>query len=141
MIKIVNRQKKNVKKSDYILLTFKIFCTKVEHKNSYVSSVVWVYHTSLSYNVKPKNVLFQIALFILFKNVLSPRLCCFLTVILSQMTFLKRIVREYSLHLYKKKHPPKNPGDYSSILEVLFKLFKLSESNDLCNIYALGSLL
>lgn len=41
----------------------------------------------------------------------------------------------------KKKHPPKNPGDYSSILEVLFKLFKLSESNDLCNIYALGSLL
>lgn len=107
MIKIVNRQKKNVKKSDYILLTFKIFCTKVEHKNSYVSSVVWVYHTSLSYNVKQKNILFQIALFILFKNVLSPRLCCFLTVILSQMTFLKSIVREYSLHLYKKNTPQK----------------------------------
>lgn len=113
MIKIVNRQKKNLKKSDYILLTFKIFCTKVEHENSYVSSVVWVYHTSFVYNVK-KNVLFQIALFILFLNVLSPRLCCFLTVILSQMTFLKSIVREYSLQVViwvlkktpKKKKPP-----------------------------------
>lgn len=65
-------------------------------------------------------------------------------------SFSNDILKKYSegiqftgsnMGLKKNTKKKKNPGDCSSILEILFKLFKLSESNDVCHIYALGSLL